>query len=68
MKKFKTEQYICLKPECTPDGIWGYLCHSFEIDGDDIYLISGGANIRHNIKDVKESYVNYLMKVINEMS
>jgi hypothetical protein len=66
MKRFKREQYVCLKPECTPCGIWGYLCHSFEIDGDDIYLISGGANIRHNIKDVKEDYVKYIMGLINE--
>jgi hypothetical protein len=66
MKRFKTCQYICLKPEYSSESSWGYICHSFEVDGDDIYLISGEANIRHNIKDIKESYVNYLMKVINE--
>lgn len=65
MKKFKTLQYICLKNECTSDGVWGYICHSYEIDGDDIYLISGESNIRHHISTLKENYQKYIKKLIS---
>ena len=65
MKKFNTSQYICLKTECTSDGVWGYICHSYEIDGDDIYLISGESNIRHHISTLKENYQKYIKKLIN---
>lgn len=66
MKKFKTEQYICLKPEYTPDGVWGYVCHGYEIDGNDIYLISGESNIKHHISTLKENYQKYILDIVNE--
>ena len=66
MKKFKTKQYICLKPECTTDGIWGYACQGYEIDGDDIYLISGSKCIKHHISTLKEKYQKYIISIINE--
>lgn len=66
MKKFKTEQYICLKPEYTPDGVYGYVCQGYEINGDNIYLISGSECLRHHISTLKENYKNYIINIINE--
>ena len=66
MKKFKTEQYICLKPEYAPEENWGYICQGYEIDANDIYLISGSKHIRHHISSLKENYQKYIMSIINE--
>ena len=60
---FKTSQYIQLKNP--PEGVWGYFIKGYEYIDGELYLISGDANIKHHINDVKDIYVNYIMKEIN---
>ena len=50
-----------------PDGVYWYFCKGYVIEGDDIYLISGNANIKHHINDVNEYYRTNIIKLINSI-
>jgi hypothetical protein len=63
MIPFKFSQYIQLKNP--KEGSWGYLIKGYEIINNKIYLISGDANIKHDIDDIKESYKKYILEKIN---
>ena len=45
----------------------GYSCKGYILEGDDIFLISGDANIKHNINDLKESYRTHIIQLIDSM-
>lgn len=60
---FKLQQYIQLKEPS--EGSWGYLVKGYEYVGDDLYLISGNANVKHHIDDVLDHYKEYILKLIN---
>ena len=49
MKRFKFTQYICLKPEYTKEGSWGYIVNGYDYIGSELYLYSGNSNISHHI-------------------
>lgn len=67
IKYFKNKQYIALNPDKMPDGVYGYFCKGYVIEGDDIYLISGNANIKHHINDVNEYYRKNIIQLINSI-
>ena len=67
IKYFKNTQYIALNTDKMPDGVCGYFCKGYVIEGDDIYLISGNANIKHNINDVNEYYRTNIIQLIDTM-
>ena len=67
IKYFKNTQYIALNPDKMPDGVCGYFCKGYIIEGDDIYLISGNANIKHNINDVNEYYRTNIIQLIDSI-
>lgn len=67
MKYFRFPQYVCLKKDKTPKGIIGYSCKGYILEGDDIFLISGDANIKHNINDLKETYRTHIIQLIDSM-
>lgn len=70
IKYFKTAQFVSLKDELTLDVPWesfGYICHGYKYEGDEIYLVSGEANIKHNITDLKENYYNHIIQLINSI-
>lgn len=63
MTPFKFNQYIQYK---TPQsGSWGYFVKGYDIIDGKLYLISGDANIKHNIDDIEDKYKNYILNLIN---
>lgn len=62
MKQFKVNQYIQLKSP--PEGVYGYIVKGYEYINGELYLISGDANIRHHIDDIKDSCKEYILKLI----
>lgn len=67
IKYFKNDQYVSLEPDKMPEGVWGYFCRGYIIEEDDIYLVSGNANIKHNINDLKENYRTHIIQLIDSM-
>ena len=67
IKYFKNTQYVSLEPDKMPDGVCGYFCKGYVIEGDDIYLISGNAHIKHNINDLKECYRTNIIQLIDSI-
>lgn len=66
MKRFKFNQYICLKPEYTKNGSCGYIVNGYNYVDDELYLYSGNANISHHISTLKENYQKHILKIINK--
>lgn len=50
-----------------PDGVYVYFCKGYVIEGDDIYLISCNANIKHYINNVNEYYRTNIIQLINSI-
>ena len=67
IKFFKNDQYVCLVPEKTPNGVWGYFCKGYTLEGDEIYVVSGNSNIKHNINNLKENYRTHIIQLIDSM-
>ena len=67
IKYFKNDQYGCLVPEKMPEGTWGYLCKGYILEDDEIYLVSGNSNVKHNINDLKENYRTHIIQLIDSM-
>lgn len=63
MKLFKIQQYIQLKNPS--EGCWGYLIKGYDYIDNELYLISGNANVKHHIDDVLDHYKEYILKLIN---
>ena len=66
MKRFKFNQYICLKPEYATEGNWGYIVDGYDYVDGELYLYSGAAHISHHISTLKETYKNHIMKLLTE--
>lgn len=66
MKRFKFNQYICLKPEYTQKGSCGYIVNGYNYVDGELYLYSGNANISHHISTLKEHYQKHILKIINK--
>ena len=66
IKRFKFNQYICLKPEYTQEGSWGYIVNGYDYVDGELYLYSGNANISHHISTLKEHYQKHILKMITE--
>lgn len=66
MTRFKFNQYICLKPEYSTEGSWGYIVDSYDYEDGELCVYSGASRIKHPIHTLKDIYKEYIEKIINE--
>lgn len=66
MKRFKFNQYICLKPEFASEGSWGYIVDSYDYENGELCVYSGSSRVKHPIHTLKDSYQKHILSIINE--